>query len=165
MRRAARIVANVPEYLLIALMIVVFADMVLGVFSRYVMGRAVFWVEEVGSYSLIWLTFVGGAIGVRRGSHFAMPILVERLSPQHRSFLHIIHSLLILLVGVVLIWFSLPLIRANAPSVTPALRLSLAVIYLAPLVGGFLMGLYALANIVDSFQSWAGGEPRREPSH
>lgn len=165
MKQTLKIAANLPEYVLIGLMIILFGDMVLGVFSRYVMGRAVFWVEEVGSYSLIWLTFIGGAIGVRRGSHFAMPILAERLLPRQRAVLHIIHSLLILLVGVVLIWFSLSLIRANASSVTPALRLSLAVIYFAPPVGGFLICLYALANIVASLQSLAGGEQVREPSH
>src|SRR5260370_7309659 len=74
-----------------ALMIVAMVDMLVGVFLRYVVtwisatfdlpSVRFFWVEEVGEYSLAWLTFIGAAIGIRRGTHFAVHIVTDKLPP------------------------------------------------------------------------------------
>jgi TRAP-type C4-dicarboxylate transport system permease small subunit len=76
-----RAIAWVPHVVVTVLMIVAMVDMLAGVFLRYVMTWAsarfdlpsirFFWVEEIGEYALAWLTFIGAAIGIRRGTHFA----------------------------------------------------------------------------------------------
>ena len=81
MARALHVISLIPRVVLIILMIIMLVDMMLGVFFRYVVGQALPWSEEVGTLSLIWLTFVGGAIGITRGSHFAIHLFLERLGP------------------------------------------------------------------------------------
>jgi TRAP-type C4-dicarboxylate transport system permease small subunit len=76
-----RAVAWLPHVAVTVLMLVAMVDMLLGVFLRYVMtwvsarfdlpSVRFFWVEEIGEYALAWLTFIGAAIGIRRGTHFA----------------------------------------------------------------------------------------------
>src|SRR5947199_10569433 len=87
----------IPHVFITALMVVVMVDMLVGVFLRYVMTwlSASFdlpsirfcWVEEVGRGSLAWPTSIGAALGIRRRTHFAVPILVERLPHplRHRA--------------------------------------------------------------------------------
>ena len=82
MRAMLRSLARVPHVVVTALMLIAMADMLAGVFLRYVMTKVsvlfdlptirFFWVEEIGELCLAWLTFIGAAIGIRRGVHFSI---------------------------------------------------------------------------------------------
>jgi len=77
MRLVARFLAAVPPVVVTVLMLVAIADMLTGVFLRYVMTEvsAVFnlpsirfyWVEEIGELCLAWMSFIGAAIGIQLG--------------------------------------------------------------------------------------------------
>ena len=77
-----------PPVAVTVLMLVAMTDMLVGVVLRYVVtwvsarfdlpSVRFFWVEEIGEYSLAWLTFIGAAVGIRRGTHFAVHIVTER---------------------------------------------------------------------------------------
>jgi len=64
-------IGAVPHVVITVLMVVVIVDMLVGVFLRYVVTWIsatfdlptvrFFWVEEVGEWSLAWLTFIGAA--------------------------------------------------------------------------------------------------------
>jgi TRAP-type C4-dicarboxylate transport system permease small subunit len=60
-----------------ALAVVVFYQ----VFTRYVMNDAAGWTEEISRYLLIAVTFLGGAMAVRRGTHIQVDFLY-RFLPQ-----------------------------------------------------------------------------------
>ena len=51
------------------------------VFTRYVMNDAAGWTEEIARYLLIAITFLGGAMAVRRGTHIQVDF-VYRFVPQ-----------------------------------------------------------------------------------
>src|SRR5438477_4085270 len=94
MNRAARLIAAVPPVFITVLMLVAIADMLTGVFLRYVMTQVsavlnlptirFFWVEEIGELCLAWMSFVGAAIGIRRGVHFSVQMITDRLPPGLR---------------------------------------------------------------------------------
>lgn len=138
----------IPRILAVLLMATLLADMMLGVFFRYVVGKALPWSEEVGTLSLIWLTFVAGAIGVNRGAHFAIHLAVEQLGPRAQRASQVLVGLLILLLGLVLTTNGWLLMEANATSETPSLGISLSVQYASSFVGGLLMMGYSVALIV-----------------
>src|SRR5262245_62734472 len=85
----------VPHVVITVLMVVVIVDMLVGVFLRYVMtwisatfdlpSVRFFWVEEVGEWSLTWLTFIGAALGIRRGVHFSVQIVIARFAVGMRA--------------------------------------------------------------------------------
>src|SRR3989442_6496339 len=82
-------------------MLVAMIDMLAGVFLRYVMTQLTarfdlprvdfFWVEEVGEYALSWMTFIGAALGIPRGTHFAVHLLIERFPPSVRRWVFAAH--------------------------------------------------------------------------
>src|SRR5712671_4267623 len=51
------------------------------VFTRYVMNDAAGWTEEIARYLLVAVTFLGGAMAVRRGTHIQVDF-VYRFLPQ-----------------------------------------------------------------------------------
>ena len=57
-------------------------DLLLGVFSRYVLDRTFVWYDEVARACFIWLVFLGAAVAVKRGAHFGLHIVVDMLPPQ-----------------------------------------------------------------------------------
>src|SRR5205807_1779839 len=142
-----------------------------GVFLRYVMtwlsasfdlpSIRFFWVEEVGEWSLAWLTFIGAALGIRRGTHFAVHILVERFPVPVRRAVFAAHCLLIVasgMLGLVLGNFSLQ----KLPSALVAGSQSWVLLAVPTFVfAGALMercGMsYALVNLARGLVGWVRG--------
>jgi TRAP-type C4-dicarboxylate transport system permease small subunit len=147
------------------LMLVAMVDMLAGVFLRYVMtwisatfnlpSIRFFWVEEIGEYALAWLTFIGAAIGIRRGTHFAVHIITERLAPPIRRAIIAGHYVLLVGFGGLLAIYGWQVAELNSQSYSPALDLNLRWLYLSAVVGGVLMVIYSLAALADTL----GGEP------
>ena len=87
--RLRDIVLLLPKIVLTGLLILAIGDLIVGVFLRYVMVPVTdwldldpvnfFWVEEVGEYSLAWLTMIGAGIGVAERAHFTLRVLTHRL--------------------------------------------------------------------------------------
>lgn len=152
MARAFSMMILIPRIALVILMIIMLVDMMLGVFFRYVVGQALPWSEEVGTLCLIWLTFVGGAVGITRNSHFAMHLLLDSLSRGHQRMLRTAIALLIMVFGLVLAPYGLELTIRNSTSITPGLGLNLGVQYASAFVGGVLIVCYAAALTIQALR-------------
>lgn len=153
MAKALGFVSMVPRIVLVVLMVVMLSDMMLGVFFRYVVGQALPWSEEVGTLSLIWITFIGGAIGITRGSHFSIHLFLDSLSPAHQRLVRGLIAILIILFGLVLTPYAVQATASNTTSETPGLGISLAYQYASAAVGGIMIVCYAVRLAVDSFGS------------
>lgn len=147
-------------------MLIAMTDMLAGVFLRYVMTQLTarfglprvdfFWVEEVGEYALSWMTFIGAAIGIPRGTHFAVHLLIERFPPGTRRWIFAVHYAVIAAFGLVVAGFGWQVAELNSQSFSPALNLNLRWIYLSAVVGGLLMSVY---SVVALRNAWGGGVP------
>jgi TRAP-type C4-dicarboxylate transport system permease small subunit len=148
-----------PHLTVTALMLVAIIDMLAGVFLRYVMTKIsatfdlpsirFFWVEEIGEWSLAWMTFIGAAIGIRRGIHFSVQIITERLRPELRQAIYVTHYVLVAVFGAALAYFGWQVAELNAQSFSPALDLNLRWLYFSAVVGGLLIVAYSVATIID----------------
>jgi len=156
----------IPHVAITLLMLVAIVDMLVGVFLRYVMTAisaqldlpsvSFFWVEEVGEWSLAWMTFIAAAIGIRRGTHFAVQLAIERFPPGLRRALLTAHCCLIMGFGLIVAVFGWQTAAGNSQSVSPGLGLNLWWLYISAVAGGLLICLYTLATIVDV---WRGRNP------
>jgi TRAP-type C4-dicarboxylate transport system permease small subunit len=154
-----RAVAWVPHIVLTALMLIAMVDMLAGVFLRYIVtwlsatfdlpSVRFFWVEEIGEYALAWLTFIGAAIGIRRGTHFAVAIVIDRFSPRIRRAVYTGQYLLLAGFGALVAVFGWNVSELNSQSFSPALDLNLRWLYLASVVGGILIVVYSLVSLND----------------
>ena len=158
-RSVRDIVLFVPRFMLIGLLALAISDMIIGVFLRYVMVPVTdwldldpinfFWVEEVGEYSLAWLTMIGAGVGVAERAHFTLRVLTHRLPVPAQRAVHIGSNLLIAGFGGLAAWYGTQLAIVNSALTSPALQLNLAWLYAAPAVGGVLIAVSALAMLGD----------------
>ena len=153
--RLRHILAMIPKVFVAGLLIVVMLDLLVGVLLRYV-GLAItdwldldpinfFWVEEVGEYSLAWLTMIGAGIGIAERAHFTLHIVTHHLPLAVQRVLHVATHVLIAGFGALAVWYGIQLAIKNSLLTSPALELNLAWLYAAPAVGGALIVLYGLA--------------------
>jgi TRAP-type C4-dicarboxylate transport system permease small subunit len=158
-----RAVMWAPDVVVTALMLVAMVDMLTGVFLRYVVtwisarfdlpSVRFFWVEEIGEYALAWLTFIGAAIGIRRGTHFAVHIVVDRFPRGLRRAVLVGHHVLLAGFGALLAVFGWQVSELNSQSFSPALDLNLRWLYLSSVVGGVLIVVYSLATLGDVWRA------------
>lgn len=154
-----RTLRRLPHIVLTALMLIAMTDMLIGVFLRYVMtwvsatfdlpSVRFFWVEEIGEYSLAWVTFIGAAIGIRRGTHFAVHVVTHRLPLGLRRAIGVVQHALVAGFGVLLAVFGWQVSELNSQSYSPALNLNLRWLYLSSVVGAILIIIYSLAALLD----------------
>ena len=73
-----RALDNTVEGILLVMMVLLCADVFLGVFSRYVMGRTFTWYDEIARLLFVWIVFLGAAVGVKRAAHFRLHLVIDR---------------------------------------------------------------------------------------
>ena len=125
-------------------MVTLCVDVFLGVFSRYVMGRTFTWYDEIARLCFVWIIFLGAAVGVRRGAHFRLQLVVHRLPPLLQTAANVVSVAAIAGFGTLLIWQGRLLVELGQFQTTPVMGLSKQWIYASMPVGGALMILYAL---------------------
>jgi TRAP-type C4-dicarboxylate transport system permease small subunit len=176
--RARAILLLLPKIVVTGLLILAIADLLLGVFLRYVMVEITdffdldpinfFWVEEVGEFSLTWLTMIGAAVGIADRIHFTLHVLTHRLPHPVQRVIYLINHLLIAAFGALAAWFGTKLAITNSALTSPALQINLGWVYAAVSVGGALIVIYGIglalagAEIVEASKDpaaiAAGGE-------
>ena len=89
------------EVVVAALMIVLFAEVTLGVVFRAI-GRSLIWYDEVASVLLAWLTFYGAALASVKRAHIGCPEVVDAMSWRGRRALNIVAEVLVIAFFVLL---------------------------------------------------------------
>jgi TRAP-type C4-dicarboxylate transport system permease small subunit len=158
LRRAA---SNFVEGLLLVMMVVLCADVFLGVFSRYVLHSTFTWYDEIARLLFVWIVFLGAAVGVRRSGHFRLQLVIDRFPPGWRRAADIFGVLAIMLFGGVLIQQGWKLVELGQFQQTPVMGLSKAYVYASIPVGGALVILFSLRHL------WRAvtGAPAAPPGH
>jgi TRAP-type C4-dicarboxylate transport system permease small subunit len=80
----------------IILMFVGFAVIFAQTIARYFFHTGAAWMEEVGRYAIIYLSFLCAPIAIRHGKHMAIDVLEARFAPLPRTLLHIAFDILLL---------------------------------------------------------------------
>lgn len=143
-----RALSQLVEGLLLVMMVVLCADVFLGVFSRYVIGRTFTWYDEIARLLFVWIVFLGAAVGVRRTAHFRLHLVIDRLGPAGRRLAHAVGVLVLIGFGLVLIQQGWKLVELGQFQRTPVMGLSKQWIYASVPTGGILIILYSLPHLL-----------------
>jgi TRAP-type C4-dicarboxylate transport system permease small subunit len=83
------------EWIVIALMVTLAAEVTLGVVFRTI-GRSLSWYDELASVLLAWLTFYGSALASVKRSHIGCPEVVEQMPWRWRRAFGILAQILVI---------------------------------------------------------------------
>ena len=144
LRRAA---THCIEGILLVMMVVLCADVFLGVFSRYVLRSTFTWYDEIARLLFVWMVFLGAAVGVRQASHFRLHLVIDRFPRNLRRAAELLGVLAIMLFGAVLVQQGWKLVELGQFQQTPVMGLSKRYVYASMPVGGILIILYSLPHL------------------
>lgn len=114
------------------------------VIFRYVLLSPLPWSEELARYCFVWIVFLGGAIGLSRGAHLGVDLLVNLLPIKLQRAIETLSSVCIVIFALVVINASLPVLQMNMYQRSPALGLQMSWVYAAIPIS---MGLIAAVSV------------------
>ena len=117
------------------------------VLSRYLLHTDVAWSSELCTLLLIWMTFVGGAMAVRRNAHLGVTEFIMGLKPGSRSRVDAAVLVLTALALGLLVYFVITLTALSWDNIAIAIRISNGWWYLAMPVGCALMLVFVLEQL------------------
>jgi TRAP-type transport system small permease protein len=118
------------------------------VLSRYILHTDVAWSSELCTLLLIWITFVGGAMAVRRNMHLGVTEFIIGLQPGVRSRVDAVVLALTALALGLLVYFGIALTLLSWDNIAIAIRISNGWWYLAMPVGCLLMLVFVLYQLL-----------------
>lgn len=137
-----RFLAFAAISMLAAMSVIVFAQVVFRIVHA-----SIPWSEEASKYLLIWSTFLGSAMGIRKGSMVGLEFVGNLLPKKGKNLLKtvvdFVMAALLLLLIVVGSWAS----RRVWFQTTPVLKLPMGLMYAAVPVGSVFMLFNLLVNV------------------
>ena len=160
--RLLRRLGSLERAICVVLMSGIVVSMTIQIFTRYLLGQPLVWVEEAAGYSFIWLVFLGAAAGFKELRHIRIDTFVVRLpaAPQRfiRAGLYAICTAVMLLVA----YYAWQIMEVESRSSSIALPVELPrhLFYSVPLfVGTVSIALTGLHLVVAYLVSAATGRP------
>lgn len=120
------------------------------VVMRYVFQRPPFWAEELSRFIFIWIIMLGAVLVTREQSHIELVLFVNLLPKKWRFVLSIFTRLLMVVFCWVMVQQGIKIYPIVAEASSPTFGLSMGWLYLSIPVGGLLMGICILENIIKS---------------
>jgi TRAP-type transport system small permease protein len=110
--------------------------------SLHIIHKDLAWVTEFGELLLVWVTVLGGACAVQRGSHMSITEFIDKLKPAHRRWADAVVQAICLGMLVVLTYYGWSLVDANWGNRLTVIGWPMAIQYMGMAVGSTLMMIF-----------------------
>jgi TRAP-type C4-dicarboxylate transport system permease small subunit len=128
------------------------------VIGRYVFQKMTIWSGEVSTYSLVWASMLGGAVGLKKGYMISMTSVVESVPPAMVKIIKWSGYLCSLFFFGAMFGYGLFQTIYNAHQTSPAIGLVMSLPYAALPTGFFIMFFLML----EEFLIFLGLSPKGE---
>ncbi len=124
------------------------ASLIYQVFTRYFLGSAAFWTEELALLLFTWIVLLAGSLGVREGFHVRLTILLDPLPKIVRLWVERVIVLLVLCFGAILLVSGVDYVARTLGQVSAAVRYPIQVLTASAPVAGALIVCHALPRLL-----------------
>lgn len=140
---------KIEKGIMIALSIM-FLVMVVAIFlqviMRYVFNDANAWSEELARYTFVWLTLLGGAVAVRKGTHMKVDYFINLMPKKLVNVFNVFTNAVLILFFLVIIKYGFDLVAITFKQKSAGLGIPMAFPYLALPVGAILMLMFTIES-------------------
>ena len=158
LERVKKAVERLLHFMVSAAFLVLIFACVLQVFTRFVLNNSLSWTEELARYAFIWANFLGAAICTQKETHATVTAVTDLLPRRAGAATKILANVVIILVALVLIGYGFKVASAVRLQLSPALRISMALVYGAAPVCGVFVLFYAALNLAAQVTRFKGEE-------
>ena len=153
LNKLSDVVNTVAEY---------FCAIALGVMSIVVFAQVVFrltsgslpWSEELARYLMIYMVYVGTSIGIKRNSHIAVEVIMDRSPAKAQKVVEVLVDQLMMAAFGILCYYGMKIVNITMMQKSPAMQIKMGYIYLSMVLGGALMLLHCLNNMINTITGY-----------
>lgn len=128
------------------------------IFWRYFLNSSIVWSEEIATWCLVWLVFIGSAAIMQRWEHVQIPMLIQRLPLGLRPGVIIFAKLATALAAALVAYYGLLWVLGPIHMRSQTSEISTRWIKLVVPLGGTLMALFALRLALEDVRRWRRGD-------
>lgn len=132
----------------VTLIAVIVALTFYGVPMRYIFHRPQAWTMEVSRFAFLWLVMLGAAVITRQAGHIRITFILDRLPQPLRFVWQMAMHLAMIGFCWILVDQGVTIYPLVAEAKSPTLNMSMGWFYLSVPVGGALMGLYLVEQVI-----------------
>lgn len=122
------------------------------VFGRYILNSTPTWVEQWSLIIVAYVTFLGAAVGIRRGTHLSIDFVREAMPDRARATLHFLSDAMLIVFGAFMAWQGWLLVATNLNRVVPLINISESWRAAPVMVCGILIVLFASFDMLARLQ-------------
>ncbi len=135
------------EPVLVAILAVLVTVVLANVIGRYLLGAGITWADEMARFLFVWLTFLGAVLGLARGAHIGMDMVVAALPTLPARALRLLALGLMAAFLAVWAWYAVELVQRSLTFRTPALGVPRGYVYAVAPISALLMLLVCLHQL------------------
>lgn len=148
---AVKLVCSISIALMAA---VVFIQVV----NRNVFDSSFKWVEELSTMCMVCITFLGAALATSLNAHTRIELFVDLLPGKLPQLIFAAGDILCAAFSVALVFYCWPLIMGNLYTMSPAMKLPLAINYIVFAFSMLLSAVYLVLRLINRFKGEAPDE-------
>jgi TRAP-type transport system small permease protein len=143
-QRLDSVVLAVTSVVSFCMIVIVFVQVI----ARYVMHDSLSWSEEIARYLLVWTIFLSAGYVLGQGAHIFLDVVFNAFPKKLQKIFRLISNLLLLAFSYVVTQYGIELVQVGMKQKSSAVGIPMSLVYLAIPVGGGLLLLYCLFEIV-----------------
>lgn len=130
-----------------AVVAVLLATVTAGVVTR-ALNRPLAWTDEASGYLMVWLACLGWMLATRHGAHIRINVFQDKLPRSAWRATEVVILAAVALLGGVVAWYAVHLVRTNADIESLSLPVSAAWLYVPLVPAGLVTLLQAGADLI-----------------
>ena len=146
---AATVIRMIISLMLFVIMCILFV----GVIFRYFLNSPIIWVDELATYLLVSISFLGGYIALRSDRLVKVTFVVDLFPEKIRKWIVLASDIIIIALLLLIGFYSVNMLSMNVVRIqkTVALRIPMMVFYCQIPIMVFLMLVRMVINVAAAF--------------
>ncbi|MED4583243.1 TRAP transporter small permease [Brevibacillus choshinensis] len=143
-QRTSDFIYRIEKVLAVVILCIMTLSLVAGVVFRYFLNSPLSWSDEAAMFSLVWVTFLGGSICIKRDQLAAVSFVTDRFSGKTRQVLLSLGLFIVILFCLFFLYLSLNWITSPTMSFerSDALELPMIIPYSIVPIGTCFMTIH-----------------------
>lgn len=143
MKKIYKVLDKFEEYSLVVLLSVMTILIFIQVVCRFCFKNSLSWSEELARYILVWSTFLGASLGIKKGAHIGVEAF-KLILPKNVKIVVEYIGIILCFIFSIIVFKNCSIIlqkQFSTGQVSPAMQIPMWIPYLGVCLGAFLMSL------------------------
>jgi len=150
MGRIERTLIRINAFLIGLMMVVMFLLVFTNVVTRYCFGFSIATAEEISTFLMIWITYLGAGLALREGRHASIDLFQDLLGDRAKKLIRILLGIVLIIFFALLCWYGSRFVNFSWATETIATQIPKGIPYLCIPIGAALF----IVHLIFVFRKW-----------